>query len=84
MTAHFFQVSNDPTPDEVWDKFWAFLVTNDGEIDMEKLKNELFDFYQVLGYVPRVYDHVTGGRVSKILTKPEVVCALADEHYREN
>jgi hypothetical protein len=69
------------TPESEW-LFWKPRVTNDdGTIDMEKLKRELFDFSTLMESAAEVYEHVTGGAVSKVNTLPEVVCSLADEHY---
>ena len=67
--------------ERVYQDFWKPLVERDGIVDMEQVKKELFDFWQVMDRVPKVYCHITGGQVSKILTDPEVVNALADDYY---
>lgn len=70
--------------ENTWNNFWKDIVQNpDGSINIEQLKKELSDFSKVMDAVPKVYCHVTGGKVSKILTDPDVVCALADEHYEQ-
>lgn len=67
-----------------WETHWKDLVCNkDGTVDMDQVKKELYDFWQVMDRVPKVYDHVTGNQVSKILTDPDVVCRLADDHYNQ-
>jgi hypothetical protein len=64
----------------VWNEFWKELVTDEnGNLDIEKVKCELADFSMLLHWVPRVYLHVTGGKVSKPNTWPSVVCSVHDD-----
>lgn len=68
--------------EETYEKFWKDIVENSkGEIILDKIKRELHDYANLLDNVPKVYDYVTGGLVSKPLTDPSVVMELADEHY---
>jgi hypothetical protein len=69
--------------ERVYQEFWKSLVEPSGWLDKELIKKELFDFWQVMERVPKVYNHVTGGQVSKILTDPDVVKALADDYYND-
>lgn len=69
--------------ERVYQEFWKGIVENNGELDLEQVKKELFDFWQVMERVPKVYMHITGGHVSKILTDPGVVMSLADDFYSE-
>lgn len=65
-----------------YDEFWKDIIENeDGSINLDQLKKELSDFKQLMTNIPKVYMHVTGGAISKVNTKPEAVCQLADEHY---
>ena len=50
---------------------------------MNLIKRELSDWHNVLQTVPKVYDHLTGSRVSKVMTDPKAVIAMADEHITE-
>lgn len=77
-----------PTPgvpedvDADYEDFWRALVENpDGSLNVAQVKLELSDFHKVMRMVPKVYDHITGGVVSKIMTDPDVVIALADDHF---
>ncbi len=71
-------------PEQQWREFWQEICTNaDGSINLEQVKKELSDFSMLLSWVPRVYMHVTGGRVSKVNTWPSVVISLHDEHVDE-
>ncbi len=67
--------------EDTYQKFWAPIVEKDGVPDMEQIKKELFDYRQAMDLVPRVYDALTGGRCSKILTDPDVVIALCEEYH---
>lgn len=71
-------------PEQQWQQFWQEICTNaDGSINLEQVKKELSDFSMLLSWVPRVYMHVTGGKVSKVNTWPSVVTSLHDEHVEE-
>ncbi len=71
----------DPV-DVVFEEFWSLILIDDqGDIDLDQVKKELFDFWQVMQEVPKVYCHITGNQVSKILAKAEVVISLADDSY---
>ena len=72
---------SSPDVERVYQEFWKPIVERDGVLDVEQVKRELFDFWQAMQRVPKVYCHVTGDQVSKMLTDAEVVCNLADEHY---
>lgn len=67
--------------DQVYDDFWKNIIENDHGIDIVQMKKELYDFWMMIQEVPKVYDHVTGGQVSKPLTSADVVNSLADEYY---
>lgn len=68
--------------EESW-KFWEPLVTKGGALDLELVKNELHDFYVAMQEVPKVYCHITGNRLSKILYDADVVINAADAHYKD-
>lgn len=71
-------------PELEWEFFWKRLVTNtNGELDLNKIKNELCDFSMILHEVPKVYCYVTGGRVSKINTHASAVIQQADQYTEE-
>lgn len=70
--------------EEVWNTFWKDIVCPNGELDVEQVKKELYDFYVVMESVPKVYCHVTGGKIGKILTDPDVVIAAANDKFEED
>ena len=72
------------TVESVWKGFWKDIVTKNGEIDLERIKRELFDFYNVMQDVPRVYDRITNGKMSYITYKAEAVLQVVEEARDED
>ena len=72
------------TVEEEWNNFWKGIVCNpDGSINIEQVKKELADFSFVLSQVPKVYCHITGSLLSKVMYQAETVIAKADEYYEQ-
>ena len=78
-------MSKDITSKEInenYDNFWKEIVENpDGTLNLEQIKKELCDYSNIMDIVSKVYDHITGGRISNILTLPYEVIREADDHY---
>ena len=68
--------------DIIWEEFWQPILVKNNQIDLEQLKKELADFSYILEQIPLVYDHITGGLLSKPLYSADTVIQAADEHYR--
>jgi hypothetical protein len=68
-----------PEAEAIWSDFWAPIVIKDGVLDLDQVKKELADYHDIMGEVSEVYDHVTGGRISKINTLAFHVISAADE-----
>ena len=67
-----------------WEQNWKdILVLPDGSIDVEQLKKELHDFSRMMDTIPLVYEHITGGKLSKCLYDAQTVISCADEHYEQ-
>jgi hypothetical protein len=70
--------------DALWWGFWlpTLLTRREGaEITLgEAIKLELADYHFLLQQVPIVYDHVTGGRISKATTYAKDVCVVSDDY----
>lgn len=61
-------------PDQVYEDFWKEIICDaDGNINIEQLKKELYDFYIMIENVPKVYCEVTGGILSKPCWDAETV-----------
>jgi hypothetical protein len=59
---------------------WLAGVYDGEKLTTEKVGAELSDYHFILGEVPKVYDHVTGGLLSKPNYHANVVIAAADDH----
>lgn len=74
----------DDVTEKNWTDFWEPIIRPDnGAIDLGQIKRELHDYSTLLREVPRVYMHVTGGKVSKPHTDSDVVIAIHDDHVTE-
>ncbi len=72
------------TVEENFEQNWKdILILPDGTLDVEQLKKELHDFSLMIHTIPLVYEHITGGKLSKHLYHAETVIASADEHYEQ-
>lgn len=70
----------DETVEEVWQNFWKGLVCDDdGNVDMEQIKRELYDYNIALDEVPKVYCEITKNTLSKINYKAESVLRIFRE-----
>jgi len=67
--------------EQTYEDFWKGIVEVNGVLDPDKVKRELHDYRTLLRSTAKVYSHVTGGRISKQNTDPDVVCSEADDHY---
>lgn len=71
--------------DENWNENWKHILTHpNGNIDVEQLKKELFDFSKLINNVGEVYCHVTGGRLSYVTYPANTIIEVADEVSEEN
>jgi hypothetical protein len=70
--------------DKEWESFWKRDVCNhDGTINIEQVKKELYDFSFIMEQVPKVYCHITGGMLSKIMYRADTVIRAADDHFNK-
>lgn len=67
--------------DEEFKTFWVPIIFDEenGKLNLEQLKKELYDYSMLLENVPKVYCEVSGGKISKPNTDPnEVISAFND------
>jgi hypothetical protein len=65
-----------------YDAFWKGILENhDGTINMDQLKRELFDFRKLMNNAAKVYEHITGGTITKVETNADAVISVADSEY---
>ena len=56
--------SKEQTIEEVWEGFWLPIVLKEGQISLDEIKRELYDYALVLDQVRKVYSHITGGVIT--------------------
>lgn len=66
--------------EQTYEQFWKALVEDpDRWLNVDKVKRELHDYYMMMREVSKVYDEVTGGRVTKPnATFDEVGAAISE------
>ena len=69
-----------PNVEQVYNDFWKPIIEKDGTLDVDQMKKELYDFYVMIGEVPKVYCHITGNKLSKPLYPAETVIRAADDY----
>ena len=70
--------------DDVYEEFWKEIVTdNDGNLDAELVKAELYDFHFVIDSVTNVYFHLTTGKFSKPNYTPDVIISEVERQQSE-
>lgn len=68
--------------EQVYEDFWEEIICDsDGNIDIEQVKKELCDYYNILQQVPKVYNEITGGWLSKPSYQAETVLDVFREKY---
>lgn len=71
--------------EENFNTFWKDIVTNaDGTLNLQAVKNELFDYSQYMHETSIVYDTITRGRVSKPNTTASAVIGEYNDDINEN
>lgn len=74
----------DALVEKDWREFWVPLVVKDGEVDLEQIKKELFDYHMIMKEVSKVYYEVTGGKVSKPNTAAETVIDMYNDEINKS
>lgn len=64
-------------------EFWKDIIYKDGKLDEEQVLKELYDFMVAMQEVPKVYCHITGGKLSKINYPASTIIAVADDLISE-
>lgn len=68
--------------DKNFDSFWRKLIYPNGELDVEEMKGDLNDYSFLMEQASIVYDHITGGQLSKTNYFAETVIQQADKHLQ--
>jgi hypothetical protein len=84
LSRHAPEAEIDADMERVWRDYWLPLLIKDGDVDLEQVKKELYDYHNVLEVVPSVYSHASGGAMSKpSYNDVQQICAVIDDHYDE-
>jgi hypothetical protein len=76
------ETDTSPIVEKDYQEFWRNIISKqDGSLDIEQVKKELYDYHQYMQETAKVYDYITGGLISKVNTKADVVKQYVDEHY---
>lgn len=67
-----------------WEDFWKdIIIKENGKINTDQIKKELYDYSILLKEVPKVYMDITGGRISKPHCESNAVINETNEYYRK-
>ena len=69
-------------------KFWKDIIyfksgKNKGKINEKQVLRELSDWYYVMDQIPKVYCHITGSRLSKVMYSADTVIRVANDYQKE-
>lgn len=67
--------------EQVYEEFWKDIIEPNGQIDMDALKRELFDYWTFMNEASKVYYAVTGGRISKVNTNADTVINEIEDYF---
>jgi hypothetical protein len=62
-----------------YDEFWKDIVEKDGCVDLWLVKKELSDFRFIINQLPKIYMHITNGRLSKHMYSAETIIRIHDD-----
>lgn len=76
-------MSDEKDYEQVWKECWEEICTNeDGSLNLDQIKRELYDYWFMLENVPVVYEHITGGLLSKTNYYASSVIEAADNYQQ--
>ncbi len=71
--------------EKCYQNFWRDLIEcEDGSLNIEQVKLELYDYYQAIQNVTKVYDEITCGKFTKINTDPQVIIEAAEQFFTKS
>ena len=66
-------------------EFWKEIVENkDGTLNIEQVKKELSDFKYFIDNIPKLYNNITGGYISKHMTNIRHVIDRVNERLEDS
>lgn len=67
-----------------YEEFWKEIVEVNGELDLDRVRAELYDYHFLLREVSKVYCHLTNGKLSKPNYFSSTVIQHVDEAQEED
>lgn len=67
-----------------WNNIWLPLLYTDGQLDLQKIKNEMHDLWFVYQQVGKVYCELTGDKLSKTNYYADVIIGLHNEEVQNS
>lgn len=61
------------------DKFWNDIIYKNNKLDKEAILNELSDYYFLIKELPKLYCHITGGKLSKLCYDANTLIRESDD-----
>jgi len=83
LKGHIKETDRLPNYMKKYEEFWAEIVEVNGELDKDAVARELFDYSVVLHNCACIYDHVSGGKISKQFTPWQTVASQHDDQISE-
>jgi len=68
---------------EEWRDLWLPLITTEGYVDCQKVKNEMQDLVFVYKQVAEVYCYITGNQLSKAMYYADEIKKAFDDEVQE-
>lgn len=70
--------------EKIYASFWKDLVEKNGKLNKDQIMRELSDYYFLLEEVPKVYDAISGGRLSYPNYFSDVMIGQFEERCQES
>ncbi|KKM22940.1 hypothetical protein LCGC14_1620240 [marine sediment metagenome] len=68
---------------ETYDEFWKDIIGPEDNLNFKQIKKELHDYAVLMDNAGKVYDYVSGGRISKVNTYPSELYKAFDDTVTE-
>ncbi len=80
-------MNNQELKDKVendWQNLWKDICTTEnGELDMENIKNELYDYHFLMNQASELYDYISNGKLCKTNYFASVLKSQHDDRIKE-
>ncbi len=70
-------------PNATYKEFWEDIIGPENNLNFDQIKKELHDFTVLMENAGKVYDYISGGRISKPNTDPGALYSAFDESMHD-